>query len=69
MKSGDVSRLIYVQLTKERVKILRSLAEKLWNVVKLLYGISEAGRQWALFIEFRTINYRGSQQVRSAAQL
>lgn len=69
MKSGDITRLLYVRPPKELTNIYESMRGKLWRLLRLPYGISEAGRQWALVIEFWLISDMGFQRVRGASQL
>lgn len=42
---------------------------KLWQLLRLPYGIPEAGRQWALVMEFWMLNDMRFQRVRGASQL
>lgn len=69
MKSGDIRRLLYVRPPKELTNIYDSMHGKLWRLLKLPYGISEAGRQWAVVIEFWLLNDMGFQRIRGASQL
>ena len=47
MQSGPIKRDIYVRPPKE----LNPKPGELWHLLKLPYGIIEAGRQWQITVE------------------
>lgn len=66
MQSGPIKRNIYVRPPREWDGTPRG---KVWYLLKLPYGIVEAGRQWALVIEDWLLNDAGMQRVNGISQL
>lgn len=65
LQSGSITRLLYVRPPRE----CGGMRGKLWKLLKLPYGIPEAGRQWAKAIESWMIDTAGFQRVFGVPQL
>lgn len=63
MKSGDIQRLLYVRPPRDLILMYRELRNVLWKLLRMPYGISEAGRQWARVIEHWLFDYYGFERV------
>lgn len=48
MKSGTIKREMYLRKILEIRKVLRGC---MWHLIKLPYGINEAGSQWVIVLE------------------
>lgn len=65
LQSGPIQRTIYVRPPRE----LGSKKGTLWKLTKLPYGITEAGRQWAMVFEEWLMVEAGVKRVRGIDQL
>ncbi len=65
MQSGPITRELFVLPPRE----LKSRRGVLWKLLKLPYGISEAGRQWAKTIEYWILNHMNFKRVIGLGQL
>lgn len=66
MQSGPIKRDIYVRPPREWAPKSRG---SIWKLLKLPYGVSEAGRQWANVIEEWLTDEMVFEQVRGISQL
>jgi len=66
MQSGPIRRSIYVRPPREWHNTERG---HVWQLLKLPYGITEAGRQWATVIEGWLTDDMGMERVQSVSQL
>ena len=66
LQSGPIKRIIYVRPPKEH----RGQRGKLWKLLKLPYGIAEAGRQWQTTCETWLLSPEvGFEKVQGISQL
>lgn len=64
LQSGPITRTIYVRPPREL-----GIRGVLWNLLKLPYGISEAGRQWAKTFEKWILEEAGFMLIAGISQL
>lgn len=65
LQSGPIARDIYVRPPREWM----GNRKKLWKLIKLPYGIVEAGRQWQKVIEEWMLNEAGLERIFGISQL
>lgn len=65
LHSGPITRQLYVRPPKE----LDEDRGILWRLIKMPYGISEAGRQWAKAFESWLLNEAGFERISGISQL
>lgn len=66
LQSGLIRRTIYVRPPKELTGVPMG---SIWQLTKLSYGITEAGHQWVLVMEYWMLNYIGMERVYEVSQL
>lgn len=69
MKSGPTTRDLYVRPPKELISLFPELINIIWKLLRLPYGVCEAGRQWAKRIEEWLLSICGFERVQGASQL
>eukprot|EP00177_Eucheuma_denticulatum_P007832 GFKZ01014258.1.p1 GENE.GFKZ01014258.1~~GFKZ01014258.1.p1 ORF type:complete len:1202 (-),score=97.36 GFKZ01014258.1:1881-5486(-) len=69
LQSGPIKRTIYVRPPMEWAETYGQGRNILWRLVKLPYGIVEAGRQWMLVIEEWMLTDGKMQRVHGLSQL
>lgn len=69
LQSGPIKRDIYVRPPREWYFNHRYKKGTLWKLIKLPYGIVEAGRQWMLTIEHWMLTAGGMSRVFGISQL